>query len=237
MSLATTTCDVSAERSSRRSSARWNTRHTTAIVTCNGARNRRRSRDKLCDSLGDTFRPTRTKNTTPVSRTSLRFTSDYDLLKSPHLYQWRSNAKLGGGAGGGRVEDAEIFVRSDKNGQGQEWVHQRDSAGGAVWRGSTRGKTEVVRTCTEERCRGILGEGCWRRSCQERGNGEGLKGGLWMRWERIWHQWMWQRKTQRREQIGDEESAVATPDSRSQNKKKLVGISMSRYCMGPRYLP
>ena len=28
--------------------------------------------------------------------------------------------KTGGGAAGGRVEDVEIFVRSDKNGQGQE---------------------------------------------------------------------------------------------------------------------
>ena len=31
-------------------------------------------------------------------------------------------------------------------------LHQRDSAGGTVWRESTRGKTEVVWTCTEESC-------------------------------------------------------------------------------------
>ena len=34
--------------------------------------------------------------------------------------------KTGGGDGGGRVEDVTIFIRSHKNGQDQEWVHQRD---------------------------------------------------------------------------------------------------------------
>ena len=57
----------------------------------------------------------------------------------------------GGGDGGGRVEDVTILIRSDKNGQNQEWVHQRDSTGGTVWRENTRGETEVVWTCTEER--------------------------------------------------------------------------------------
>ena len=36
----------------------------------------------------------------------------------------------------------------------QELIHQsrqRDSTGGTVWRENTRGKTEVVWTCTEER--------------------------------------------------------------------------------------
>ena len=57
----------------------------------------------------------------------------------------------GGGDGGGRVEDVTIFVGSDKNGQDQEWVHQRDSAGGKVWRENMWGKTEMVWTYTEER--------------------------------------------------------------------------------------
>ena len=34
-------------------------------------------------------------------------------------------------------------------GQDQEWVHQRDSAGGTVWGESTWGQTEVVWTCTQ----------------------------------------------------------------------------------------
>ena len=49
------------------------------------------------------------------------------------------------------LEDVTIFLRSDKNGQYPEWVHQRDSASGTVWRENTRGKTEVVWTWTEER--------------------------------------------------------------------------------------
>ena len=44
-----------------------------------------------------------------------------------------SDEKTGGGDGGGRV-DVTIFIRSDKNGQDQELVHQRDSTGGNVWR-------------------------------------------------------------------------------------------------------
>ena len=47
--------------------------------------------------------------------------------------------KTGGGDGGGRVEDVTVFVRSDTNGQDQELVHQRDSAGGTVWRENMRG--------------------------------------------------------------------------------------------------
>ncbi len=56
-----------------------------------------------------------------------------------------------GGDGGGRVEDVTILFRSDKNRRGQESVHQRDSTSGTVSREDTRGKTEVVSTCTEER--------------------------------------------------------------------------------------
>ena len=51
----------------------------------------------------------------------------------------------------GRVEDVTIFIRSDKNGQDQECVHQRHSAGGTVGRENSRGKTEMVWTPTEER--------------------------------------------------------------------------------------
>ena len=60
-----------------------------------------------------------------------------------------TDEKTGGGDGGGRVEDIAIFIRNDKNGQDQEWVHQRDSTGGTVWRENTRGKTEVVWTPEE----------------------------------------------------------------------------------------
>ena len=47
-------------------------------------------------------------------------------------------------------------LASDKNGQDQECVHQKDRAGGTVWRENMRGRTEVVWTfigpiCTEER--------------------------------------------------------------------------------------
>ena len=62
-----------------------------------------------------------------------------------------TDEKTGGGDGGGRVEDAAILIRSDKNGQDQEVVHQRDSTGWKVWRENSRGKTEMVWTCTEER--------------------------------------------------------------------------------------
>ena len=62
-----------------------------------------------------------------------------------------TDEKTGGGYGGGRVQDVAIFIRSDKKGQDQEWVHQRDSTDGKVWRENTRGKTEMVWTPTEER--------------------------------------------------------------------------------------
>ena len=62
-----------------------------------------------------------------------------------------TDEKTVGGDGGGRVEDVTLFITSDKNGQNQELVHQRDSTGGTVWRENTRGKTQMVWTCTEER--------------------------------------------------------------------------------------
>ena len=71
---------------------------------------------------------------------------------------------------------------------------------------------------------GILGEGRWRWSCQERWNGEGLQGGLWIRWERTWRQWKWRGKTRRREQNGDGESTVATPNGSSRKKRILISI-------------
>ena len=67
---------------------------------------------------------------------------------------------------------------------------------------------------------GILGEGCWGWSCQERGNGEGQKGGLWMWWKRIWLRLKWRRKIQLIETTGEGKSAVATPDGKSRKKKK-----------------
>ena len=62
-----------------------------------------------------------------------------------------TDERTGGGDGSGRVEDVTIFIRSDKNWQDQEWVYQRDSTGGMVWRENTRGKTEVVWTRMRER--------------------------------------------------------------------------------------
>ena len=38
---------------------------------------------------------------------------------------------------------------------------------------------------------GILGEQRRRRNCQERVNGEGLKGGIWMRREMTWRVRRW----------------------------------------------
>ena len=62
-------------------------------------------------------------------------------------------------------------------------IMQFPIAGGTVWIENTGGKTDMVLTCTLYRGKvmGILGEGCRGGSCQERGNGEGLKGGIWMR--------------------------------------------------------
>ena len=52
-----------------------------------------------------------------------------------------TDENIGGGDGGGRVEDVAIFVRSDKNdGQYQDSVHHWNSAGWTVWRENTRGK-------------------------------------------------------------------------------------------------
>ena len=67
---------------------------------------------------------------------------------------------------------------------------------------------------------GILGEGCWGWSCQERGNGEGQKGGLWMWWNRTWLRLKWRRRIQLIGETGERKSAVATPDGKSRKKKK-----------------
>ena len=69
---------------------------------------------------------------------------------------------------------------------------------------------------------GILGEGCWGWSCQERGNGEGRKSGLWMWWKRTWLRLKWRRKIQLIETTGEGKSAVATPDGKSRKKKKIA---------------
>ena len=63
-----------------------------------------------------------------------------------------TDEKTGGGDGCGRAEDVTILVRRDKNGQDQECVHQRDSAGGKVWREKPREECDASEwTCTEER--------------------------------------------------------------------------------------
>ena len=119
-----------------------------------------------------------------------------------------------------RVGDVTIFVSSDKNGQDQELVHQRDSAIGTVWRENTRqdwGGMDMY----GGKMMGILGEGCWWWSCQERGNGEGLKGC----WERTWHWLKWRRRIQKLVPNGDGKSAVATLDGRSRKKKKITWFS------------
>ena len=67
---------------------------------------------------------------------------------------------------------------------------------------------------------GILGEGCWGWSCQERGNGEGQTGGLWMWWKRTWLRLKWRRRIQLIGETGERKSAVATPDGKSRKKKK-----------------
>ena len=67
---------------------------------------------------------------------------------------------------------------------------------------------------------GILGEGCWGWSCQERGNWEGQKGCLWMWWKRTWLRLKWRRRIQKIDTTGDGKSAVTTPDGKSRKKKK-----------------
>ena len=67
---------------------------------------------------------------------------------------------------------------------------------------------------------GILGEGCWGWSCQERGNGEGQKGGLWMWWKRTWLRLKWRRRMQTIGATGDWKSAVATPDGKKSKEEE-----------------
>ena len=124
----------------------------------------------------------------------------------------------GGGDGGGGVEDVAIFIRSDKNGQDQEWV-------GTAQVGKFGDKTReaILRWYGVDtyggKMMGILGKGCWGWSCQERGNGEGQKGGLWMWWKRTWLRLKWRRKIQLIETTGEGKSAVVTPDGKSRKKK------------------
>ena len=67
---------------------------------------------------------------------------------------------------------------------------------------------------------GILGEGCWEWSCQERGNGEGQKGDLWMWWKRTWLRLKWRRRMQKIGATGDGKSAVATPDGKKPKEEE-----------------
>ena len=77
---------------------------------------------------------------------------------------------------------------------------------------------------------GILGEGCWGWSCQERGNGEGQKGGLWMWWKRTWLRLKWRRRIQLIGETGERKSAVATPDGKSRKKKKKCYFLWRQNC-------
>ena len=72
-------------------------------------------------------------------------------------------------------------------------------------RENTWGKTEGVWSYRWKRM-GILGEWCWGWNCQERGNGEGLKEGLWMRRERTWLRLKWRRRIQKIKPNGDGKS-------------------------------
>ena len=75
----------------------------------------------------------------------------------------------------------------------------------------------------------ILGEGRWQWSCQERGNGEGLKGGLWMRWERIMT--AVDVTEEDADERADEESAVATPNGSSRKKNYYYSYLEDRWQM------
>ena len=62
-----------------------------------------------------------------------------------------ADEKTGGGDGGGRVENVRFSLGVTRMDKIRTRVHQRDNTGGTVWRENTRGETEVVWTCTEER--------------------------------------------------------------------------------------
>ena len=62
-----------------------------------------------------------------------------------------------------------------KNGQDQKRVHQRDSTGGKVLRENTRGKIEVVWTCTEERRRVYWGKDAENRTVRKEETGKAKK--------------------------------------------------------------
>ena len=92
-----------------------------------------------------------------------------------------------------------------------------DSTGGKVWRKHERQDWDGMDTFGGKMM-GILGEGCWGWNCQERGNGEGHKGGLW--WKRTWLRLKWRRRMQKIETTGEGKSAVATPDGKSRKKNE-----------------
>ena len=58
-----------------------------------------------------------------------------------------------------------------------------------------------------------------KQTCQERGNGEGQKGGLWMWWKKTWLRLKWRRRILLIETTGEGKSAVTIPDEKSRKKK------------------
>ena len=132
-----------------------------------------------------------------------------------------TDEKAGGGDGGGRVEDVTIFIRSDKNGINQEWVHQRDSTGGTVWRENTRGEPEVVSTCTAERWWVYWEKDAEDGVARKEEMGKAIKevdGSMW--WKRTWLRLKWRRRIQNIRATGDGKSAVATSDGKKPKEEK-----------------
>ena len=95
----------------------------------------------------------------------------------------------------------------------------RRAAHGMVWRKHKRQDWSGL-DMYGGKMMGILGKGCREWSCQERGHGEGQKGGLWMWWKRTWLRLKWRRRIQKIGTNGDGQAAVATTDWWSQKKKK-----------------
>ena len=105
---------------------------------------------------------------------------------------------------------------------GLEIKHERQDWGGMVMYGG--------------KMMGILREGCWGWSCQERGNGEGQKGGLWMWWKRTWLRLKWRNRIQKIGTIGNGKSAVATPDGKSRKKKNNMQRNAIRKMTSSKYI-
>ena len=77
----------------------------------------------------------------------------------------------------------------------------------------------------------LRGDGCGGWNCPERGNGECLKGGFWIQWERTLQCLKWRMRMQNIGPNGDGKSAVESPDGRSRNKIGRIGWENSIYRM------